>query len=60
MGKKSRLKPQASALAAKKKRTAPDDYFQRGPFEMARFGKYVVMRNNMTAEQRQLYQKKDR
>jgi hypothetical protein len=26
----------------------PDDYFRKGVFGMARFGKHVVMRNNMT------------
>lgn len=53
MGKKSRSKHHASGLAAKKKRVRPDNYFQHGPFEMARFGKHVVIRNNMTPEQHQ-------
>jgi hypothetical protein len=57
MGKKSRTKHQASALAAKKKRAAPDDYFRKGAFEMARFGKHVVIRNNMTPEQHEQFMK---
>ena len=57
MGKKSRSKHHASALAAKKKRVAPDDYFRKGVFEMARFGKHVVMRNNMTPEQHERFMK---
>jgi len=55
MGKKSRNKHQAPALAAQKKRTAPDDYFRRGPLEIARWGKHVIMRNNMTPEQHRKY-----
>lgn len=57
MGKKSRNKHQARALAAQNKRATPDDYFRRGPLEMARFGKHVVMRNNMTPEQHQTFMK---
>jgi hypothetical protein len=53
VGKKSRGKPRAQALAAQRKQARPDDYFQKGPFEMARFGKVVVMRNNMSKEQHQ-------
>ena len=55
MGKKKSIKHQASALAAKKKQTRPDDYFRRGPIEMARFGKHIVMRNNMTPDQHRQY-----
>lgn len=53
MGKKSHSKHHAPALAAKKRRVRPDDYYRRGTFEIARFGKHVVMRNNMTPEQHQ-------
>ena len=31
----------------------PDDYFNNGLFEMARFGTHTIMKNNMDAEQRQ-------
>lgn len=55
MGRKSRLKPNAPALAAKKKQSTPDNYYRKGPFEMARFGRLVVVRNNMTPEQHRLY-----
>lgn len=33
------------------KQQTPDDYFSHGCFEMARFGKSIVMRNNMTDDQ---------
>jgi hypothetical protein len=55
MGEKSRNKRHASQPFTKKKRLTPDDYFQRGPFEMARFGKQVVYRNNMNADQHQAF-----
>jgi hypothetical protein len=51
MGKKSRNKPRARVLAAQKKTIKPDDYFQRGPIEMARFGKLVISRSNMSKEE---------
>jgi hypothetical protein len=57
MGKKSRNKHHAGALTAKKKRVAPDDYFRTGALEMARFGKHVLMRNNMTPEQHARFMK---
>lgn len=57
MGRKSRLKPNAPALAARKKATPADDYFRKGPIELARFGKVVMMRNNMTPEQHQAWLK---
>ena len=31
----------------------PDDYFNNGLFEMARFGTHTIMKNNMDDEQRQ-------
>ena len=34
----------------KKKHIKPDDYFSNGVFEVARFGKNVVLHNNMTPE----------
>ena len=55
MGTKSRNKPRATALAARKKQTKADDYFRKGPLEMARFGKVVVMRNNMSKEQHRAF-----
>ncbi len=55
MGKKSRNKRQASRHFARKKRVTPDDYFRRGPFETARFGKQVVYRNNMNAREHQVF-----
>lgn len=33
----------------------PDDYFNNGTFEMARFGKNVYLRNNRTPEEQALY-----
>jgi len=35
----------------KHRKASPDDYFQSGPIEFARFGKVVVSRNRATAEQ---------
>lgn len=37
------------------KLSRPDDYARFGPIEIARFGKEVVMRNNMTDEEHQDY-----
>lgn len=51
------MKPRPTALATQKKPAPLDDYFRRGPFEMARMGKFVVMRNNMTKEQHEAYLK---
>src|SRR5437879_2209979 len=51
MGKRKRNKNQARNLAAKKRPRRPDDYLRHGPLEMARFGKFVVWRNNMSEEQ---------
>lgn len=39
----------------KKKVAKPDDYFTNGIFEVARFGKNVVLHNNMTPEMHQKY-----
>jgi len=58
MGKSNRKKPRAKLLAARKKQIRPDDYFRRGPIEMARFGKLVVTRSNMSKEQFGEVQKK--
>lgn len=33
----------------------PDDYFQTGPFEVARFGRLVVMRNNRSPEEQTVW-----
>lgn len=35
-----------------------DDYFNDGIFEMARFGRHIMMKNNMTPEQHQKYTQK--
>jgi len=58
MGKKSRSKPRARLLAAKKKSLRHDDYFRRGPIEMARFGKLVVGRSTMSKEEFDMMQDK--
>jgi hypothetical protein len=34
----------------KRRIAKPDDYYRKGSIEVARFGKEVVMRNNMSAE----------
>lgn len=39
----------------KTKRQRPDDYARFGPIEVARFGKEVVIRNNMTEDEHQNY-----
>lgn len=39
----------------KKKSIKPDDYFSNGIFEVARFGKNVVLHNNMTPEMHERY-----
>lgn len=39
----------------KKKNIKPDDYFSNGIFEVARFGKNVVLHNNMTPEMHEKY-----
>lgn len=51
MGKKSRNKERARTLAAEKRSIRPDEYYSYGPVEIARFGKFVVLRNNMQKEQ---------
>lgn len=38
------------------KKIRPDDYYNNGFFEIARFGKIVSMRNNGTPEMNQRYQ----
>jgi len=48
MGKKNRKKSRAKNLAAQKQRVKPDDYFRHGPIEMARFGKFMVTRSNLS------------
>ena len=58
MGKKSRKKKRAGRQSSKKKRIQPDDYFQYGPFEMARFGTFNEFRSNMSKEQFEEMQKK--
>lgn len=45
MGKKSRER------RGKNKAVHPDDYFSNGVFEIARFGKNTIIRNNRTPEQ---------
>ena len=58
MGKSRQKKHKAKELAAKKKRIQPDDYYCSGSLEMARFGKHVVMRSDMSHdefEERQTY-----
>lgn len=42
-------------MILKKKVAKPDDYFTNGIFEVARFGKNVVLHNNMTPEMHQKY-----
>jgi len=51
MGKHRQKKHRAKELAARKKQVQPDDYYRRGPLEIARSGRYVMMRNNMSAGQ---------
>lgn len=43
------------AILKKKKNVKPDDYFSNGIFEVARFGKNVVLHNNMTPEMHEKY-----
>jgi len=50
MGKKNRKKTNRKPTR-KKKFVQPDDYFRAGPYEVVRFGKFVVQRSNMTKEQ---------
>lgn len=40
---------------SKSKKNKPDDYYSNGCFEMARFGKLVSLRNNMTPVQHAQY-----
>ena len=35
----------------RRKNAIPDDYMSNGTFEMARFGKNIIMRNNRTPEE---------
>ncbi|MFA4854827.1 MAG: hypothetical protein WC616_05725 [Candidatus Omnitrophota bacterium] len=51
MGKKNRKKRRAKNFAAQKQRVKPDDYFRLGPIEMARFGKLMVSRSNLSKDQ---------
>ncbi len=51
MGKKNRKKSRAKNLAVQKHPAKPDDYFRHGPIEMARFGKFVVCRSNLSKDQ---------
>lgn len=50
-GKKSREKRRARELTKKGKPVMPDDHFQYGPVELARFGKLVLMRSHIPVEQ---------
>lgn len=43
------------AKVKKKKNIKPDDYYSNGILEVARFGKNVVLHNNMTSEMREKY-----
>ena len=36
------------------KRIAPDEYFNNGLAELARFGKHIVLKNNMSSNQHKL------
>lgn len=56
MAKKARRKNRANHR--QNKTTKPDDYFRSGSLEMARFGKNVVTRNNMSEEQFKVMQEK--
>lgn len=38
-------------MSKKQKKIKPDDYFEYGPFQVARFGKLVYFQNNLTPEQ---------
>lgn len=58
MGKNKRRKAHSPKLAAAKKPARPDDYFQKGPFKVARFGTSVVMRKDMTEQQHEEFQKR--
>ena len=49
MSKKSRERRE------RRKKVAPDDYMSSGNFEMARFGKYIIMQNNSTPEEHAAY-----
>ncbi len=49
MGKKSKQKRRRS-IKTKNQRIRPDDYFQHGPFEMARFGRHTLMRSNYSKD----------
>ena len=51
MGKSAQRKHKAKELAAKKKRLLPDDYFGSESFGVARFGRFVVMKNQLPPEQ---------
>ncbi len=57
MGKKNKKKNKRKS-SRKKKHIEPDDYFQAGPFEFARYGKFVIQRSNMTKDQFELMQEK--
>lgn len=39
------------------KKVKPDDYFNNGIFEMARFGRHTILRNNMSTKEHIEYEK---
>ncbi len=45
-------------MGRKQKVIKPDDYFEYGPFQIARFGKLTYFQNNITAEQHEELMKK--
>jgi hypothetical protein len=51
MAKKNRKKSRAKNLVAQKQLVKPDDYFRYGHIEMARFGKFLVSRSNLSKDQ---------
>jgi len=51
MGRKSRAKRNKRERITRVKPVAPDDHFQYGPIELARFGKMVLLRSHMSDEQ---------
>ncbi len=53
MGKSSRERKDRKS---KKTMTKPDDYVRYGPIELARFGKTIVTRNNMSQDEFEQYQ----
>ncbi len=57
MGKSHKEKHRVKELATRKKQFRADDYYRHGPLEIARFGRYVTMRNNMSPGEFQEMQK---